>query len=239
MLPFARHEQILAYLESQGCVPIKALAAAVFSSEATTRRDVAELESRGLVRRVYGGVMLASYRNEVVPVDIRDGANGQEKEQTAQAAASLIGDNETVIFDSSSTVRRICRHIRNRKNLTVITNNLRVCNELKDTDITVYCTGGLLKNRRECFLGGHTADFLRSVHADSVFFSCQAISDEGIISDASEEEIALRRMMLSRAEKQYFLCDPSKLGQRRTFCLCSAAELTAAICGADFLKFEK
>ncbi len=238
MLPFERHEQILSYLKTGGCVPVKALAAAIFASEATTRRDVAELESRGLVRRVYGGVMLCDYHNEVVPVDIRDSANSPEKELTAQTAAALIGDNETVIFDSSSTVRRICRHIRNRKNLTVITNNLRVCNELKDTDVTVYCTGGLLKNRRECFLGGHTTDFLRSVHADSVFFSCQAISDAGIISDASEEEIALRSLMLSRAEKQYFLCDPSKLDQQRTFCLCSAEELTAVICGTSFLKFK-
>ena len=239
MLSFERQEQIISCLQAGGCMPVKALAAAIFVSEATIRRDVAELESRGLVRRVYGGVMLSSYKNEVVPVDIRDSANSAEKEQAARQAAALIGDNETVIFDSSSTVRRICKHIRGRKNLTVITNNLRVCNELKDTEVTVYCTGGVLKQRRECFMGSYAVEFLASVQADSVFFSCQGISEDGVISDSSEEEVALRRCMIARAKKQYFLCDSSKLGVSRTFSLCNAADLTAVICGEDYSHNEE
>ena len=239
MLSFERQEQILSCLQARGCVSIKALAAVIFFSEATIRRDVAELESRGLVRRVYGGVMLSSYQNEVVPVDIRDSANSAEKEHAARQAAAFIGDNETVIFDSSSTVRRICKHILDRKNLTIITNNLRVCNELKDTEVTVYCTGGVLKPRRECFMGSYAVDFLNSVQADSVFFSCQGISEVGVISDSSKEEVALRKCMIARAKKQYFLCDSSKLGVSRTFSLCNAADLTAVICGKDVKQNEE
>ncbi|MBQ8559860.1 MAG: DeoR/GlpR transcriptional regulator [Tyzzerella sp.] len=117
------------------------------------------LEQKGFVKRVYDGVVLSEYSNEVVPVSLRDRENAELKERIAAEAAKLIKDNDTVIFDASSTVRRICRHIKNRKNLTIITNNLRICEELKDSDISVYCTGGALTRKRDCFLGHFLSDF--------------------------------------------------------------------------------
>lgn len=106
-------------------------------------------------------------------------------------AAELIHDNDTVIFDASSTVRRICRHITERKNLTIITNNLRVCQELKDSDVTVYCTGGALMTRRECFLGHYAEEFIRGIKADAVFFSSQGYSENGEITGIISESTPL------------------------------------------------
>ena len=224
-----RQQQILEYLYQYHFASIEEIAQTIFVSGATARRDLQKLEQKGLVRMVYGGAVLSEYSNEVVHVSLRDKENAAAKEMIAKKAAEFIHDNDTVIFDSSSTVRRICRHIKTRKNLTVITNNLRVCQELKDTDISVYCTGGALMKRRDIFLSHFAEEFLRQITATSVFFSSQGVLQNGDIVDSSEEEVALRKIMLSRATNKYFLCDSSKLGKEYPFCLRNTADVTRMI----------
>ena len=153
----------------------------------------------------------------------------EEKELIAKKAADLIEDNCTVIFDSSSTVRRICKHIKERKNLTVITNNLRVCEELKNSNIKVFCTGGSLIQKRECFVGHFAEEFVKKTKADVLFFSSQGLSQNGDITDSSEEEIALRKIMIENSKRQYFLCDSSKIGVDFPFTLCNKNEITDII----------
>lgn len=229
-----RHQQLIEILEERHFASISELAQEIYVSEATVRRDLQKLEQKGVVKSVYGGVMLSQYRNEAVPISLRDRENSSKKEMIALAAAALIRDNDTVIFDSSSTVRRICKHIKNRKNLTVITNNLRVCQEFKDSSISVYCTGGSLVSRRECFLGHYAEEFIRSINADALFFSSQGLSDNGDITDSSEEEISLRKIMLARSKQKIFLCDSSKFGKSFPFRLCGVDDATEVISDTPF-----
>jgi len=229
MVHTERQNQIMELLQKKHFMSVSELAGVVYVSEATVRRDIARLADAGVVKQVYGGVVLPEYRNEVVPVSLRDKENSVQKEQIAYKASKLIHDNDTIILDASSTVRRICRHILDRKNLTIITNNLRICEELKDADVSVYCTGGALMSRRECFLGHYAEEFVRGIKADAVFFSSQGISENGDITDSSEEEIALRRVMLAAAREKYFLCDASKVGRDYAFKLCNREEVTGVI----------
>ena len=221
-------------LQMKHFMTMSELAGEIYVSEATVRRDISKLAAQGLVKPVYGGVVLSEYRNEVVPISLRDKENSAKKEQIALKAAALIHDNDTVIFDASSTVRRICQHISDRKNLTIITNNLRVCQELKDSNVSVYCTGGALISRRECFLGHYAEEFVRGIKADKVFFSSQGISENGDITDSSEEEVALRRVMLASARERIFLCDSSKIGRDFAFRLCNREDVTQIISDVSF-----
>lgn len=237
MLQFQRQQSILQYLQAHNSAKIGQIAKAIYTSEASVRRDIAAMEAQGLVVRVYGGVILAQHKNDVIPPALRDGANSAVKEALAEQAAALIHDGDTVIFDSSSTVRRICRHIQKRKNLKIITNNLRICEELRDTDIAVYVTGGEFFKKRDCFLGPYAERFLSSVNADSVFFSCKGLSGDGYLTDVSEDEISMRTVMLRQAANSYFLCDSSKLNTRCSFTLCHAGEITAILCDAPLPDF--
>lgn len=238
MLQFERQQSILHFLQQHQTAKVAQIAKAIYTSEASVRRDIAAMEAQGLVVRVYGGVVLAEHKNDVVPPALRDSANSEAKEAIALQAAQLIHDGDTVIFDSSSTVRRICRHIRKRKNLKVITNNLRICQELQDTDVTVYLTGGEFFKRRGCFLGPYAERFLASVNADSLFFSCKGLSPTGAITDVSEDEISMRHAMMRQARQSFFLCDSSKLGNGCTFTLCNAADVTAILCDAPLPEFK-
>jgi DeoR/GlpR family transcriptional regulator of sugar metabolism len=224
-----RQEEILTYLRLHRFASIAELAETLYTSQATVRRDVEKLASMGAVKSVYGGVVLAEYENTPVPIFFRDKENSASKERIAERAAELIQDNSTVVFDSSSTVRRICKHILTRKGLTVVTNNLRVCQELKNSEVKVVCTGGTLVQGRECFVGHFAENFIRQIKADSLFFSSQGLSENGDITDSSEEEIALRRGMIAATKKQFFLCDASKVGKDFPFVLCNVSDVTDTV----------
>ena len=73
MIPFERRVQLLKLLEAQKTLSVRELSTRLFVSEASVRRDIEELEAQGQVKRIWGGVMLASAHNAVVPIDLRDG----------------------------------------------------------------------------------------------------------------------------------------------------------------------
>ena len=237
MIQYERQQKIVDYLTMTPIAKVSELAKHLYTSEASIRRDIAVLEAEGIVTKVYGGVILSQYQNEVQPAEIRKSSNSEAKNQIARKAAELIHDGDTIIFDNSSTVSGLCKYIKKSKNLKIITNNLHICNELRDTDINVYCTGGEYFKKRDCFLGPYAEDFLRSIHADALFFSCKGLSETGSLSDVSESEIAMRKLMMKQAKKTYFLCDSSKLGTTYTFKLCDANEITEIICDKELPDF--
>lgn len=224
-----RQQEILARLESRGAMSIHELAAALFVSEASIRRDVALLERDGALRRVHGGVLPAGGES-VVPLRVRDGEHSAQKERIASRAAEMVPDGATILLDASSTVRRMLKYLARKRGLTIITNNDRVFDELGASDAAVYCTGGRFNRENHAFVGPAAEAFVRGISADMLFFSSQGVSLEGEISDHSEAETALRRCMLDCAEKRVFLMDASKLGVKCTFRLCGRERVSDFLC---------
>ena len=230
MIRYERQQKIIEVLEAKQSATVKELSEIMFSSEASIRRDIETLENQGYVKKIYGGVVLSKYQNGVVPINLRDSDHSSVKDELARRAAEYIHDGDTVILDASSTVRRIIKYLGGRRDIKLITNNLRVFSECENSQIKLYCTGGTYSDTNHAFVGPAAENYLRGVTADVLFFSSQGISDDGTISDASEEESSLRRVMLSRAKRQYFLCDSSKVGISKMFSLCTKDDVTDVIC---------
>ena len=229
MIVSERGRKIIEYLNGVHFASIAELASVIFTSEATVRRDIAKLEAIGAIKSVYGGVVISEYESAPVPLFLRDKENSAAKEKLAKEAARLVTDNMTLILDSSSTVRRMCKYLLDRKGLTVITNNLRVIDELKSSEIRVISVGGTLVKERDCFVGHFAEEFIKSFKADILFFSSQGVSEGGVITDSSELEVAIRRAMLSVAKKSVFIADISKVGKEYPFVLASLSDLTESI----------
>ena len=230
MTVYQRKQQIMKHMKEVRFSTVKELAALVWSSESSVRRDIKALESAGYIKQTYGGIVLADGETDVVPVGLRDSVNSAVKERLAKAAAEYVHDGDTLFMDSSSTVRRIVKHLGHYKNLKIITNNIGVFKECKNDEIKIYCTGGLYIPKSNVCVGPAAEAFVSQIHADVMFFSSQAISSDGAVSDSSEEETSLRRVMLKNAKKKIFLCDSSKVGQERTFYLCDRSSLDCIIC---------
>ena len=230
MIIYERQETILNYLKQNRVSTIKELSRIVWSSESSVRRDIKVLEQKGYVKQIYGGVIAAEYANNVVPINLRDSFNISIKEELAKKAASHIFNGATIFMDGSSTVRRIIKYIDKFKDLKIITNNQRIFSECTHPHIKLYCTGGLFDSQNRIFFGNTSEKYIDNINADIFFFSSQAISNCGEISDISEEETSLRKVMLSRSKKKIFLCDSSKLGLQKTFTLCNKDDVDLIIC---------
>ena len=230
MIGYERLQKILEYLESKRSATVRELADALYVSEASVRRDIASLEAKGFVNKIYGGVILSKYRGDVVPVNLRDGEHSGVKDELARRAAQMIKSGDTVIIDASSTARRIVKYLGSVRDVKIITNNLRIFGECQNPHIKLYCTGGTYSQSNHALIGPAAENYLRGVSADLLFFSSQGVTEDGMISDVSEEESSLRRVMLERADRKFFLCDASKIGVRKTFTLCRADSLDGVIC---------
>ena len=238
MIQFERQEKIIAILERKKSASVRELSRELFVSEASIRRDIEALENKGLVKRVYGGVLLSRYQNSSIPIDLRDGDHSALKEEIARRAAELVHDGDTIFLDASSTVRRMMKYLGHRKNLKIITHNIKIFAEYGGSNCELLCTGGTYSTVEQTLVGPAAENYLRSVSADILFFSSQAITEEGEITDSSEEETALRRIMIARSSRQYFLCDDSKIGGRRIFSVCHKDDITGVICNTA-LPWEK
>lgn len=230
MTVYERQKAILNFLSQRHFTTIKELSKVVWTSESSVRRDVKALENKGYVKQFYGSVVLSGYENSVVPVAVRNNYNGAVKEELAKRASAYFFDGATVFMDGSSTVRRIIKYINNFHDIKIITNNQLLFNETISPEIRIYCTGGRFVSKNNTFVGSYAESFVSGVSADLLFFSSQGLSQTGEISDASEEESSLRKVMLSRAKKKIFLCDSSKIGSKYTFTVCNKDEVDEIIC---------
>ena len=207
MLQIERQEQIMELLGKTPAMRIGQIAAALYISEATVRRDLSAMEQKGLVRRVYGGVTL---KKEDMPLELRRQEHAAAKEEIALRATALLRDGMTVFLDSSSTVQHLLPHLTRFHDMTVITNSPATSIALGECGIRNFCTGGELSSRSVSFVGGYAQDFIRGFNADIAFISCRGLSEDGLLTESNVEFVHVKKQMLKNAKRRVFLCDRSK-----------------------------
>lgn len=125
----------------------------------------------------------------------------------------------------------------NRTSLTVVTNNTEILILLFDSKINVISSGGFLNdNNRVCLMGGDAQRTFENIYADIAFFLTKGVTQDGIISDFSREEILVREAMMKNANKTCFLCDSSKFDTRATYKQCNLNEVDYFISEDDCTK---
>ena len=231
MLEYERLDKILAHLRVRQTATVRGLAQKLYASEATIRRDLNELEKRGLIKRLHGGAMLIDGTNHELPLVYREQQNVEAKRAIAAKAAQYLRDGQVIFMDASSTVMFLIPHLEAFKSLTIITNGMKTAQELRALNHKVYCTGGLLLHNSFAYVGEFAADFVRNFNADVCFFSSRGYTADGLISDASAEETHIRKVMLSRSRLHVFMADSSKLNH--TYCYTLQTEFASSCCRAD------
>ncbi len=231
MLQIERQDQIMELLSKTPALRIGQIAAALYISEATVRRDLSAMEQKGLVRRVYGGVTL---KKEDMPLDFRHRDNAAAKEEIAAKAAALIREGQTVFLDSSSTAQHLIPHLARFHDLTVITNSHKAMEQLASTKLRLICTGGDLVKRNMAYVGRTAEEALERLCPEIAFFSSQGVGADGEVTDASEGETSLRRVVLRRALHTVFLCDSSKVGKKYLYRLGRLCEMGEIVTDAAF-----
>lgn len=239
MLKKERQKHILEIIKSRKYCTVNYLSDKLFVAPITVRRDLSEMEAVGLVTRCFGGATVPEHENREVPFEVRNKSNFYVKEKLAKEAASYISIGDVVFLDASSTVSHITDFIYPEQNLTVITNSTLIAEKLKNKHIVCYLTGGMLVPNSHTLVGNIAQRTVSDAFANICFFSAQGISDDGIISDQSEAETALRREILKNSAKQYFIFDRSKYGKKFAFKLCSTEDISGVITDVEEFSLIK
>lgn len=202
-------------------------------SAATIRRDLQDLEERGVVDRSYGGAVQIMRAAPEPPVMQRGAAQAETKRRIGQAAAALVPDGATVFVCSGTTTLEVAHALAQRDGLTVITNALNVANVLADAPgITLVLTGGILR-RSELSLSGHlTALALSELRTDFVFIGAHAISFEHGLSADNLLEVATDRGVLEIGARRVVVADHTKFGKFATARIAGLAQLHTVVSDA-------
>ncbi len=212
MLTLERHQQILELIERKGSARVTDLAGRFEVTEETIRRDLQKLAATDQIRRSHGGAVFNDRSAQESPYWFREIANEEEKSRIAEEAIRRIQPGERVILDASTTAWHMAKRLPNQP-LTVITHSVQVIQALAKTDrVDVIGLGGSLAHNSMSFVGPAAEKQLQGYHADMVFMSCRGIDLRSGLTDASEAQAQLRRLMLAQADHRTLLIDHSKFG---------------------------
>ncbi len=222
MLKNEREREILRIIEENGgFATVRELCERLFASESSIRRDLRSLDARGLIRRSHGGAEQLSNPSGGIDFSARGRQNVEAKRSMAEIAKHFVKNGDIIFLDQSSSAFYLAEALSENRTLTVVTNNVEILALLSGSSLKVYSSGGLLcPDNRTCLIGADAAETFSRVRADWLFFSAHSLSEDGVISDLSREEVLVREAMLRNAKKKVFLCDSAKHGTRSAYKQC-------------------
>lgn len=214
MLALERQKRILDLLSREGAVVVSKLSAELGVTEETVRRDLEKLESKELLRRTHGGALPMDEGNYEFSLEKRKGLNVEAKQALARRAAQYIATGDTVFLDASTTTFYLAKEIKTMRNITVITNSVRVINELGGVDgLKVIAVGGIVSHNQS-LVGSMAENTIRQQYfADKMFFSSKGIGNNSLILEGNEQECFIKQSMIQNARQRFYLCDRSKFGR--------------------------
>jgi DeoR/GlpR family transcriptional regulator of sugar metabolism len=209
-----RRDQIVALLQRQGRVSVAELCRQFGVSAVTVRNDLAALEHRGLLLRTHGGaVVRPDAGSEPLGFALRKKVHPAEKERIGRAAAEMVGDGESIALDGTTTAWQIARNLKERQDLTVVTNGLLIALEfLESPGVTVVMPGGTLRAVSASLMGEQGACIMERYHVQKGFFGAGGFTVEEGLTDTSEYEVGLKKRMMERSKEVVAVVDSSKWG---------------------------
>ena len=130
MLAIERRNEILEKLQTDRRVVVSELSQIYEVSEETIRRDLDKLVNDGYAIKSYGGAVINENMNIDLPFNIRKNRNVIGKQRIAELVAKIVQDGDSIMLDASSTAVYIAKGLKDKKNLTLITNSMEIVIEL-------------------------------------------------------------------------------------------------------------
>jgi DeoR family transcriptional regulator, fructose operon transcriptional repressor len=224
-----RKQQILAVLERTPAIRAAELGRTLGTSLASIRRDLADLDRSGLLKRTHGGAVsnhLAAFEPSLAQKEDQYQA---EKAAIAAQAASLVQDGDTIFLDAGSTTRQIARELRRRRNLTVVTNSLSVASELASSGLVVILTGGHLRRGVLSQVGPIAEQAIAGLYVDRLFLAANGVDLVKGVTTPNIIEARTKRTMVDHAREVILVADHSKFGLVTFAHVCGLERLDAII----------
>ncbi|NRB50059.1 MAG: DeoR/GlpR transcriptional regulator [Saprospiraceae bacterium] len=193
-------------------------------SDDTIRRDLTELEEKGLLVKVHGGAISRS----LIPLPIQERISIEQaaKVELAKRAVCLLESGQVIIMDGGSTNMEVARLIPHDIPLQVFTNSLPLAALLCDhAEVELQFLGGTVLKSSQVSLGPTILDQLAPIRADLYFMGVAAIHQQFGATVPHYEEVLIKRKMLAHSQAAVVMATKQKEQVVEKFRVCDLSDV--------------
>ena len=210
MLTEERKKIILQMLEEDGIVKINQLAEKFDVSIYTIRRDLTDLEKKGLLKKTHGGAVKIQKAMWLPTIEEGEKEAMAEKKAIAKKASEYIEDGDTIFLIGSMITRAIIPYIFNKK-ITVVTNSIDIGK--------IVCQ---YSNIETIIVGGRVKNFKGNI-------PCAGIESKGGVTTSTIDTADFTRAVISSTMENIVVADYRKIGRVTFSKVCDASDIKILI----------
>ena len=225
-----RQNEIYLIAMRVGSVDVSELARQFDVTTETIRRDLSELQSRQLLRRIHGGAVPVERQHHEPMIEARDALNADQKLQIAREAVRHIPDHGSIIIDSGSTGQRFADVFPVDHKVHVVTNSLATALILARkgmAELTVL--GGDVRTNTLAMVDASVVDAVRRLRVDTLFISCDGLSLVRGLTTPYRDEYMVKQAMIEAARWVVAIVDSSKFGNEQMYSHAPLSEIDVLI----------
>jgi DeoR/GlpR family transcriptional regulator of sugar metabolism len=221
-----RQRKIIDGLSGEEKTSVRELADSLGVSAVTVRQDLNYLEEEGFLKRVHGGAVLQNADD----ISKRLVMNYERKLAIARKAATLVGEEETILIESGSTNAILVKELESRSNINIITTNVFIARELKKNDhANIILLGGSYQHESESLVGRLTKLCLDNVNFGKAFIGVDGYTSETGFTSTDMMRAEISSLIVKRSPEVFVLTDSSKFGKVHLARLFYPEEVTCLI----------
>ncbi len=236
-----RRDKIIQKIQSEGSVRVDELSEEFDVSTVTIRNDLDFFEEKGLIHRTYGGALLRNNVYNDPSLEEKQKINVEEKRRIGEYAAGLVKDGDSIILDSGTTTREIALRLKDKENLTLLTNAINIAVELAGVSgMRMMLTGGVLRDKSYSLVGPEAERMMQNYYFDKLFLGVDGMDFEHGLTTPNPQEAQLNRMMVERSNTVILVSDSSKFGRHSFSYICDLDPIETIITDTNLsLEFEE
>jgi len=216
MFPLERRQRIIDLLKEKKVLKHAELTEELGISIDTLRRDLNILSENNEIEKIYGGIKIVEADAGESAMADRMVSHLEEKENIARLCNEQIQEGDCIYIDSGSTTYQLAKAIKNRKNLTVVTNSLPVITELINSEVELIIIGGKIRRHESSVVAYDYIFNFDELNIVKAFICASGITTERGISDYNLEEAVTRKKIIEISKKVYVAADHTKFGKEVT-----------------------
>lgn len=209
-----RRQAIAELARREGRVEGTALASRFDVTPETVRRDLTDLEHRGVVRRVHGGAIPVERFRAEPAVAEKSAQMAEEKVRIARAALELLPAGGTVLLDAGTTTGALADVFPVDRQLTVVTNDLPIATRLStQRNVELVFVGGRVRRTTLASVGPSALRLLADLSVDVSFVAANGVSVDRGLSTRDPDEAAVKQAIVTAGRQVVLLADHGKVAQ--------------------------
>lgn len=207
-----RQTKILEIVTERNRIEVAKLAELLGVSQVTTRKDLDQLEMKGLIKREHGFALLSSNDD----INNRLAYHYDLKRRIAQAAAGLVRDGETVMIESGSCCAlladELCTH---KRDVTIVTNSAFIAGYIRRLPAAkIILLGGDYQNESQVMVGPVARQCVRNFFVNKLFIGADGFRQESGFTGNDLLRAETVRDMAAQADKVIVLTESRKFSRQ-------------------------